>query len=103
MVLPLGSILHNRYRIDGKLGKGGMGEVYLAHDQTFKIHGGLKENLNPNPQSARQFQREASRLPSPRHPHLPRVTDPFVLEGRQSLVMDYIEGVDLQTRIANQP
>jgi len=103
MVLPLGSILHNRYRIDGKLGKGGMGEVYLALDQTLQIRVALKENLNPNPESERQFQREASLLASLRHPHLPRVTDHFVLEGRQYLVMDYIEGVDLQTRIANQP
>jgi len=103
MVLPLGSILHNRYRIDGKLGKGGMGEVYLALDQTLQIRVALKENLNPNPESERQFQREASLLASLRHPNLPRVTDHFVLEGRQYLVMDYIEGVDLQTRMSNQP
>jgi Tol biopolymer transport system component/predicted Ser/Thr protein kinase len=103
MVLPLGSILHDRYRIDGQLGKGGMGAVYLAFDQTLQIRVALKENLNPNPESERQFQREATLLASLRHPNLPRVTDHFVLEQRQYLVMDYIEGVDLHTRIANQP
>ncbi len=103
MVLPLGSTLHDRYRIDGQLGKGGMGAVYLAFDQTLQIRVALKENLNPNPESERQFQREATLLASLRHPNLPRVTDHFVLEQRQYLVMDYIEGVDLHTRIANQP
>lgn len=103
MVLPLGSTLHDRYRIDGQLGKGGMGAVYLAFDQTLQIRVALKENLNTNPESERQFQREATLLASLRHPHLPRVTDHFVLEQRQYLVMDYIEGVDLHTRSANQP
>lgn len=103
MVLPLGSILHDRYRIDGQLGKGGMGAVYLAFDQTLQIRVALKENLNTNPESERQFQREATLLASLRHPNLPRVTDHFVLEQRQYLVMDYIEGVDLHTRIVNQP
>jgi serine/threonine protein kinase len=103
MVLPLGSILHDRYRIDGQLGKGGMGAVYLAFDQTLQIRVALKENLNPNPESERQFRREATLLASLRHPNLPRVTDHFVLNERQYLVMDYIEGVDLHTRIANQP
>jgi serine/threonine protein kinase len=102
MVLSVGSILHDRYRIDGQLGKGGMGAVYLAFDQTLQIRVALKENLNPNPESGRQFQREATLLASLRHPNLPRVTDHFVLEQRQYLVMDYIEGVDLHTRIANQ-
>ena len=93
-----GSILHNRYRIDAQLGRGGMGAVYLAFDQTLQIRVAVKENLNLNPESERQFQREATLLAGLRHPNLPRVTDHFVDEDRQYLVMDFIEGVDLHTR-----
>jgi serine/threonine protein kinase len=103
MSLEPGSILHDRYRIDGQLGKGGMGTVYLAFDQTLQIKVALKENLNLNPESERQFHREASLLASLRHPNLPRVTDHFILEGRQYLVMDYIEGEDLHARARRQP
>ncbi len=101
-MLEPGSILHNRYRIESQLGKGGMGAVYLAFDQTLQIQVALKENLNLNPESERQFQREATLLASLRHPNLPRVTDHFILEGRQYLVMDYIEGEDLHTRCQRQ-
>lgn len=97
MALEPGSFLHNRYRIEGQLGKGGMGAVYLADDETLQIKVALKENLNLNPESERQFHREATLLASLRHPNLPRVTDHFILEGRQYLVMDYIEGDDLHS------
>jgi Tol biopolymer transport system component/serine/threonine protein kinase len=102
MSLGKDSILHDRYRIEGQLGKGGMGTVYLAFDQTLQIRVAVKENMNPNPESERQFRREATLLASLRHPNLPRVTDHFILEGRQYLVMDFIEGVDLHTRAAHQ-
>lgn len=103
MPLQPGDILNQRYRIEGQLGKGGMGAVYLAHDITLDIKVAVKENLNLNPESERQFRREARLLATLRHPHLPRVTDHFILEDRQYLVMDYIEGADLSTRVARQP
>lgn len=103
MSLEIGSILNDRYRIEGQLGKGGMGAVYLAFDQTLQIKVALKENTNVNPESERQFKREASLLASLRHPNLPRVTDHFILEGRQYLVMDYIEGEDLRAVAMRQP
>lgn len=98
MPLQPGDILYQRYRIEGRLGKGGMGVVYLAYDTTLDIQVAVKENLNLNPESERQFKREAKLLASLRHPNLPRVTDHFILEGRQYLVMDYIAGVNLHTQ-----
>ena len=99
MALETGSLLHERYQIEGMLGKGGMGAVYIAFDQTLQLRVAVKENLNVGPESERQFHREASLLASLRHPNLPRVTDHFLLEGRQYLVMDFIEGEDLHTRV----
>jgi serine/threonine-protein kinase len=102
MSLQPGDVLHERYRIEGQLGKGGMGAVFLAHDITLDIKVAVKENLNISPESERQFLREARLLAGLRHPNLPRVTDHFILEDRQYLVMDYIEGVDLHERAAEQ-
>ena len=103
MPLQLNDTLHERYRIQGQLGAGGMGTVYLAHDLTLDIKVAVKENLNPGPESERQFRREARLLATLRHPNLPRVTDHCILEDRQYLVMDFVEGVDLHTQVAKQP
>jgi serine/threonine protein kinase len=103
MSYEAGSLLNNRYVIESQLGKGGMGAVYLAFDQTLNIKVAVKENLNPNPESERQFRREANLLASLRHPNLPRVIDHFIRGERQYLVMDYIEGEDLHARSSRQP
>lgn len=103
MALDPGSFLHERYRIEGMLGRGGMGAVYVAYDQTLQLRVAVKENLSASSDSERQFHREASLLASLRHPNLPRVTDHFMLEGRQYLVMDFIEGEDLHSRSQRQP
>ena len=103
MPLQPGSILAGRYRIEDKLGRGGMGAVYLAYDQTLNIRVALKENLNANPEAERQFKKEAELLAKLRHPHLARVTDYFILQDQQYLVMDYVEGIDLHARAAQAP
>ena len=103
MPLAPGSILRERYRIEDQLGKGGMGAVYLAHDLSLDLRVAVKENLNLNPDSEEQFLREARLLAELRHPNLPRVTDYFVPERRQYLVMDYIAGEDLHEYAKTKP
>lgn len=103
MALEQDSILNDRYRILDQLGQGGMGAVYLAVDNTLDLQVAVKENLNLNPESERQFKREAALLAGLRHPNLPRVTHHFLLEGRQYLVMDFVEGEDLRARAKRQP
>ncbi len=100
MPLKPGSVLHNRYRIEGILGQGGMGAVYRASDINLGVPVAVKENLFTTEEYARQFRREATILASLRHPNLPRVTDHFVIEGQgQYLVMDFVEGSDLRQRL----
>ncbi|OGO09265.1 MAG: hypothetical protein A3K46_05270 [Chloroflexi bacterium RBG_13_60_9] len=100
MALEKGYLLYGRYRIDVVLGRGGMGSVYKALDENLGIPVAVKENLFTTEEYARQFRREATILAGLRHSNLPRVTDHFVIAGQgQYLVMDYIDGDDLRSRI----
>jgi eukaryotic-like serine/threonine-protein kinase len=96
MFLQPETILKDRYRIIRLLGKGGMGAVYLAFDQNLEIQVALKSNREHTPESTTQFLQEARMLASLHHPNLPRVIDHFILENNEYLVMDYVQGQDLQ-------
>ena len=95
-------LLNNRYRIQKKLGQGGMGAVYLARDVSLDHDVAVKANLHPAAESTNQFLREARLLAALRHPNLPRVTDYFILDGVQYLVMDYVPGKDLDQLLEEQ-
>ncbi|HEY42962.1 MAG TPA: protein kinase [Anaerolineae bacterium] len=102
MPLEIGTLLNERYRIKGVLGQGGFGAVYLATDEHLEFPCAVKENLNISPASERQFKREATLLATLRHPNLPRVMHHFVLSGHQYLVMDFVEGEDLDHRLEQE-
>ena len=96
------TILQNRYRIIRPLGQGGMGMVFLAFDSSLEHVVAVKLNRNLSSQGTTQFIREARLLANLHHPNLPRVTDYFVIGDSQFLVMDYIEGDDLDSLIKKQ-
>lgn len=98
--LEIGQVIKDRYRIDELLGKGGFGAVYRAWDVNLNEAVALKESLLTTPEAQRQFQTEARLLFKLRHTHLPAVHDWFTIEGQgQYLVMDYIAGEDLQSKL----
>jgi eukaryotic-like serine/threonine-protein kinase len=102
-VLPPDTLLDNRYRIAGELGRGGFGAVYRAWDTRLNRRVAVKENLEASPEAQRQFTREATVLANLAHPNLPRVSDHFIVPGQgQYLVMDFIEGEDLEHRVKQQ-
>lgn len=94
-MIEAGTILENRYLVQKRVGEGGMGTVYLASDQRFDSPVAIKETLFNDPDLKRAFEREAQLLNGLRHPALPRVTDHFVEDSRQFIVMEYIAGEDL--------
>ncbi len=102
--LTEGTLLQNRYLIQKLLGQGGMSRVYLASDERLNMRVAVKENLQTDPQARDQFRREAQILARLSHQNLPHVIDHFddAATGRQYLVMDYIEGEDLEEMVARQ-
>ena len=93
-----GIILEGRYRIVSELGRGGFGAVYQAWDLSLNHICAIKENLETSEEAQRQFTREAMVLANLIHRNLPRVTDHFIVPGQgQYLVMDFIEGDDLES------
>jgi serine/threonine protein kinase len=103
MTLSPGQILNNRYRIVMLLGQGGFGAVYRAWDINMECPRALKENLDTSPEAQRQFKREAQILGTLSHPNLPHVIDHFITPGQgQYLVMDFVEGQDLQEMLNNR-
>ncbi len=100
MPLDTGQILNKRYRVVKLLGQGGFGAVYRAWDINLNNPIALKENLATSEASARQFATEARLLANLRHTGLPFVIDHFSVEGvGQYLVMEYVEGQDLQDKL----
>ncbi|MBN1285707.1 MAG: protein kinase [Anaerolineae bacterium] len=107
-----GTILQDRYRILGVLGMGGMGAVYEARDLRFpnvERRVAVKElqtfSTDPNMRQVvvRSFEREADNLASLDHPAIPKIYDYFSLHDRVYLVMEYIQGQDLETTIGKTP
>jgi serine/threonine-protein kinase len=101
MPLITGQMLNNRYRIVKLLGQGGFGAVYRAWDVKLQRPCAIKERFESSPEGQRQFAREAQIFARLSHPNLARVTDFFTLpEQGLYLVMDYVEGQDLDARLA---
>ncbi|HXV98215.1 MAG TPA: protein kinase, partial [Anaerolineae bacterium] len=107
------TLLGNRYQVVSVLGFGAMGAVYLAEDRRLVGRRcAIKEN-RPDPNAGaefhaharEQFLAEASVLGQLDHPGLPKVSDYFIEHERQYLVMDYVEGEDLDSTLqrAMQP
>lgn len=94
--------LKDRYRILHKVGGGGFGYVYKAMDEVFGCSVAIKETreeIADRDKLRRAFEREAKLLRNLKHDSLPRVTDYFFQDRAQFLVMDFIEGEDLATRL----
>jgi serine/threonine protein kinase/Tol biopolymer transport system component len=86
------------YRIDSKLGEGGMGSVYRALDTKLNRLVAIKFLSDDLADAAarRRFQREAQMASSLNHPHILTVHDIGEWEGRQYIVTEYVDGGTLK-------
>ena len=94
------------YRIQGKIGAGGMGEVYratdtrLSRDVAIKV---LPEALARDNERMARFDREAKVLASLNHPNIASIYGLEESNGSRALVMELVEGLTLAERIKQGP
>ena len=91
------------YEILAPIGAGGMGEVYRARDTRLDRTVAIKilpERFKNDPELQARFQREARAISSLQHPHICSLFDVGQQDAVSFLVMEYIEGETLASRIA---
>src|SRR6202451_1110039 len=105
--LEAGTVLQGRYQIQRLLGGGGMGMVYLANDQRLANRPcAIKEMVDHFIDQAQRieandyFAREADTLAQLKHQAIPAITDRFDDQNRHYLVMEYVEGRNLEEELA---
>lgn len=94
----VGSIVRNRYRILAVVGRGGLGVVYRVADSRFSANTvfALKELSDPAPGARKQFELESRWLQELDHNNIPKVRESFEWDERVYLVMDYVDGENLE-------
>lgn len=94
-----GTILAHRYRIEQLIKAGGFAAVYVATDTHQNKLCAVKETFDQSSDGEEQFRLEADILAKIRHPNLPAVWDYFQYGNGLYLVMEYIDGDDLESRL----
>ena len=105
--LQPGTKLEGRYKILSTVGRGGMGAVYRAQDLRFHVEKivAVKEMINqatdPEIRSTivENFEREANILATVSHPSIPTIYDYFTLGSRSYLVMEFVDGDNLEIKL----
>jgi tRNA A-37 threonylcarbamoyl transferase component Bud32 len=95
---PPGTLLGGRYRIVGRLGRGGMGEVYRADDLKLGQPVALKflpGDVDRDPARLTQLHTEVRMARQVSHPNVCRVYDIDEVEGHSFISMEYVDGEDL--------
>ncbi|HWT24469.1 MAG TPA: protein kinase [Solirubrobacteraceae bacterium] len=98
----VGMSLGGRYRLDARIGAGGMSTVYRAFDMTLERLVAVKlmhREIASDSDQLERFRREARSVAQLSHPHIVGVIDAGEEDGRPFIVFEYVEGETLKTRI----
>ena len=101
-MLSAGMFIADRYEIIGKIGAGGMSDVYKARDQilgrnvAIKV---LKAEFSEDVNFVMKFRTEAQSAAGLEHPNIVNIYDVGSEAGMHYIVMEYVEGVTLKTYI----
>jgi eukaryotic-like serine/threonine-protein kinase len=98
----IGNLVGGRFRLDEKVGSGGMSSVYRAFDPTLERWVAIKlmhRDISTDPDQLERFRREARAVARLNHPHVVIVIDAGDDDGTPYIVFEYIEGETLKDRI----
>jgi len=98
----IGTVLSERYRLESKLGSGGMSTVYLARDGTLERWVAVKvmhREMSDQPDQIERFRREARAVAQLSHPNVVAVIDAGEDGGHPYIVFEYVDGETLKQRI----
>jgi serine/threonine protein kinase/Tol biopolymer transport system component len=96
----------DRYEVVSLLGSGGMGEVYLAHDEKLDRTIALKllpSHFTQNQERLRRFQQEARAASALNHPNILTIHELGEADGRQFIATEFVEGETLRARLKRAP
>ena len=91
-----------QYEVLGQLGKGGMGEVYLAQDTSLDRKVAIKflpEEMQKDSSAKMRLLREAKAAASLDHPFICKIYETGEIENKAYIAMEYVEGKDLRDRL----
>jgi eukaryotic-like serine/threonine-protein kinase len=98
----IGTVLSGRYRLEAKLGSGGMSTVYLARDETLDRPVAVKvmhREMSEQADQLQRFRQEARAVAKLSHPNVVSVIDAGEDGGHPYIVFEYVEGETLKQRI----
>jgi serine/threonine-protein kinase len=98
----LGTILNGRYRLEARIGAGGMSTVYRAFDETLQRRVAIKlmnREVSSDSDELERFRREARAVAQLSHPHVVGVIDAGEDDGRPYIVFECVDGETLKERI----
>ena len=101
-MLTEGMYIADRYEIIGKIGAGGMSDVYKAKDLTlgrFVAIKVLKPEFSEDLNFVTKFRTEAQSAAGLEHPNIVNIYDVGSEKGMHYIVMEYVEGITLKTYI----
>jgi eukaryotic-like serine/threonine-protein kinase len=98
----IGTLLSGRYRLESKLGSGGMSTVYLARDETLDRQVAVKvmhREISEQPDQLERFRAEARAVAKLSHSNVVGVIDAGEDGGHPYIVFEYVEGETVKQRI----
>ncbi len=98
----LGTTLNGRYRLEARIGVGGMSTVYRALDETLQRQVAIKlmnREIAGDADQLARFRREARAVAQLSHAHVVGVIDAGEDQGQPYIVFEYVEGENLKERI----
>src|SRR3712207_5832983 len=92
---PKGTLIDERYRVEHKIGSGGMADVYLAEDTELERQVAIKilhDRFAQDKEFVERFRREAQSAAGLQHPNVVSIFDRGEFADTYFIAMEYVDG-----------